>query len=103
MASTKAAQFLISTTGQSDIEKLGVIDVGAPADFLLYKSNPLITPANDDGCWRPAATVVSGRLFTAEDMENSIKRWRKFFSSTVWDYASHFIARRTLATQKSIR
>lgn len=81
-------------------EKLGKINVGSPADLLLWKNLPDFsspTMMEEIGMSSrssiPDAVIKDGCFFPRASFENRLTAWREQFDQRVWQFASNIYAR----------
>ncbi|HEV8715571.1 MAG TPA: amidohydrolase family protein [Candidatus Binatia bacterium] len=79
------------TAGESLREpKLGSIEEGAPADFLIFRDDPTKDLA---ALATLEAVVAQGRLYPKETLDQALTRWRRHFDNPLYDAVSMAIAR----------
>jgi hypothetical protein len=61
---------------------LGRLEVGAPADFLIFRADPTQDLANLSTL---VAVVADGRLYTKADLEQRLGRLRDHWSNPIVD------------------
>ncbi len=79
------------TAGESLREpKLGTVQEGAPADFLIFREDPTRDLA---ALATLEAVVAQGRLYPKEMLDQALARWRAHFEGYMYDTVSMAIAR----------
>lgn len=79
------------TAGESLREpKLGTVEEGAPADFLVFRDDPTKDLA---ALSTLEAVVAQGRLYAKETLDQALTRWRGYFDNPLYDAVSMAIAR----------
>jgi len=79
------------TAGESLREpKLGTVEEGAPADFLVFRNDPTKDLA---ALSTLEAVVAQGRLYSKEALDQALTRWRGHFDNPLYDAVSMTIAR----------
>jgi imidazolonepropionase-like amidohydrolase len=77
-ATTRAAEAL----GEA---RLGRIEPGAPADFVLLRADPVQSVENRT--WLDiAAVVVDGRLYRIDELETSLREYERFFEESAYSW-----------------
>ena len=61
---------------------LGMLKPGAPADFLVFRDDPTTDLSKLDSL---EAVVANGRLYTREDLDGAIARFRERFESPAYE------------------
>jgi imidazolonepropionase-like amidohydrolase len=61
---------------------LGVLKPGAPADLLVFEDDPTVDLSRLDSI---EAVIANGRLYTRDDLESAIARFRDRFESPAYD------------------
>jgi imidazolonepropionase-like amidohydrolase len=69
---------------------LGTIKQGAPADLLIYKSDPTRDLGALDSL---QAVVANGRLYTRDELDAAVKRNIDRFNGPAYRFVSNFLAR----------
>jgi hypothetical protein len=82
------------------LKRLGCIEVGAPADLLLFDAIPSFDVSLDqlDSTFNstralPYVVVKDGCLFLRSILENRVSAWRTQFDGWLWDNVSKLAAR----------
>jgi cytosine/adenosine deaminase-related metal-dependent hydrolase len=78
----------------SGIEGLGRLEIGAPADLLVFRKDPTQDLA---ALASLEAVVVAGRLYERSDLEAALARFQDFYGSWLVDRLSVELTRRVLA------
>src|SRR5262249_6287943 len=79
------------TAGESLREpKLGTVQEGAPADFLIFREDPTRDLA---ALATLEAVVAQRRLYPKEMLDQALARWRAHFEGYMYDTVSMAIAR----------
>ncbi len=74
-------------------DKLGTLEIDAPADFVIYREDPTQSLHALDSI---AAVVSQGRLYTREEIDKSMAAYQSHFSGGLFDSASVRITRTLL-------
>ena len=61
---------------------LGMLKPGAPADFLVFRDDPTTDISKLDSL---EAVVANGRLYTHEDLDGAIARFRERFENPAYE------------------
>jgi hypothetical protein len=69
---------------------LGIVQAGAPADFLIFKSDPT---QSIDALDTLEAVIANGRLYTRADLDSALSRYRKRFDNPAYKFATMSLAR----------
>lgn len=69
---------------------LGRLQVGAPADILVFSEDPTVSP---DALASLTHVVADGRVYTRAALEENVERYRQHFHNTVWDRIIPAVAR----------
>lgn len=73
---------------------LGRLEVGAPADLLLFREDPSVDLAHLDTL---EAVVTDGRLYRRADLDAQLERYRRHHEGRIFDAVSVTVARRVMA------
>jgi hypothetical protein len=74
-------------------QKLGTLQEQAPADFLIFKENPLLTVNSLPSL---VATICSGKLFLRSNLAKAVAAYQQFHRNVVFDFISVMAAKRVL-------
>ena len=72
------------------LPKLGRIEAGAPADFLILSEDPTVDLSAMDTL---EAVVVDGRLYTKQDLDRDLRRYQDYFNGWIYDRTMTQLAR----------
>jgi adenine deaminase len=73
------------------LKDLGLVKAGAPADFLIFKRDPI----NDLSQLESLQDVITnGRLYRRTDLDTALARYRKRFSNPSYEYLMMTLMRR---------
>lgn len=75
-------------------DKLGTLEIDAPADLVIYKEDPTQGLHSLDSI---AAVISQGRLYTREEIDEAMAAYQAHFNGGLFDVASVRIARSLLA------
>ncbi len=88
--------------------KIGVIEEGALADFLIFRRDPTVNPPQEDvgpllskmtltELYGLEAVVSRGRLYRIGDLKSKVEEWRAHFDDYLFDKVSTLAARAVVA------
>jgi predicted amidohydrolase len=69
---------------------LGMLKPGAPADLLVFRDDPTTDLSKLDSL---EAVVANGRLYTREDLDGAIARFRERFESPAYEWTMTAVMR----------
>jgi cytosine/adenosine deaminase-related metal-dependent hydrolase len=75
------------------VPRLGQIEAGAPADFLVLREDPTIDP---EAMKTLEAVVTQGKLYTRKQLDDALRAHRRRHGSVVFDRVSMLAARRAM-------
>jgi hypothetical protein len=61
---------------------LGRLQVGAPADLLVFSDDPTGDLAALDSL---TAVIADGRIYTRQDLDTAVERYRRYYHGFFWD------------------
>jgi imidazolonepropionase-like amidohydrolase len=77
------------------LARLGKLDAGAPADFLVLRHDPTVDP---DAIRSMEAVVVRGHLYTKEQLDRARREHRRRHAGLVFDRLSVWATRRLIGS-----